>query len=377
MSPPPRLPWSAACGWRGRREPAGPSQGRTPERWRRDGSPMSTDERQIDLSLISHTNVGKTTLARTLLGRDVGEVRDAPHVTADADAVSADRDAGRRRRCACGTRPASATARASRNGSRSRAIRSAGSCRRCGTAAATARSGSSQQAVRNVREQADVVLYLVNAAEAPGRRRLSRRRRCDVLEWIGKPVVVLLNQTGRPRPRGDRAGRRGALARACSRGTRIVRDVLTLDAFARCWVQEIALLRAVAARCPKRSAARVRAARSGMARAPHGAVRRGDGRARRADRARGLRPRGAADAGVRAAAPRARARARHSERGRGDAKERAMRGSPSGSTATCARRIDRLIAIHGLEGRAARRGARSAWPAISRSTRRVTKARPR
>ena len=39
---------------------------------------------RIALSLISHTNAGKTTLARTLLGRDIGEVRDAPHVTLDA-----------------------------------------------------------------------------------------------------------------------------------------------------------------------------------------------------------------------------------------------------------------------------------------------------
>ncbi|MCU0940031.1 MAG: GTPase domain-containing protein, partial [Burkholderiaceae bacterium] len=39
----------------------------------------------ISLSLISHTNVGKTTLARTLLRRDVGEVRDAAHVTETAD----------------------------------------------------------------------------------------------------------------------------------------------------------------------------------------------------------------------------------------------------------------------------------------------------
>jgi hypothetical protein len=36
------------------------------------------DPGTIALSLISHTNAGKTTLARTLLGRDVGEVRDAP-----------------------------------------------------------------------------------------------------------------------------------------------------------------------------------------------------------------------------------------------------------------------------------------------------------
>jgi peptide subunit release factor RF-3 len=36
---------------------------------------------RVDLALVSHTNAGKTTLARTLLARDVGEVRDAPHVT--------------------------------------------------------------------------------------------------------------------------------------------------------------------------------------------------------------------------------------------------------------------------------------------------------
>ncbi len=39
----------------------------------------------VALSLISHTNAGKTTLARTLLDQDVGEVRDAPHVTAGSD----------------------------------------------------------------------------------------------------------------------------------------------------------------------------------------------------------------------------------------------------------------------------------------------------
>jgi predicted GTPase len=43
-------------------------------------NPFST----IALSLIAHTNVGKTTLARTLVGRDVGSVRDAQHVTQEA-----------------------------------------------------------------------------------------------------------------------------------------------------------------------------------------------------------------------------------------------------------------------------------------------------
>ena len=35
----------------------------------------------VNLSLVSHTNAGKTTLVRTLLAQDVGEVRDAAHVT--------------------------------------------------------------------------------------------------------------------------------------------------------------------------------------------------------------------------------------------------------------------------------------------------------
>ena len=34
----------------------------------------------------------------------------------------------------------------------------------------------SQQALKNVREDADVVLYLVNAAEGPARRRMWSRR---------------------------------------------------------------------------------------------------------------------------------------------------------------------------------------------------------
>ncbi|MBA3625889.1 MAG: GTPase domain-containing protein, partial [Methylibium sp.] len=39
----------------------------------------------IALSLVSHTNVGKTTLARTLLQHDIGEVRDEAHVTLEAE----------------------------------------------------------------------------------------------------------------------------------------------------------------------------------------------------------------------------------------------------------------------------------------------------
>ncbi len=76
-----------------------------------------------------------------------------------------------------------------------------------------------------------------------GRRRLSRARtrRAGAAD---KPVLVLLNQMGPPRAPDDEADDvarwRDALRRhAC------VRDVLALDAFARCWVQEFALFAAI------------------------------------------------------------------------------------------------------------------------------------
>ena len=47
---------------------------------------MPSTPATIQLSLVSHTNVGKTTLARTLLRRDIGEVRDQAHVTDLAEA---------------------------------------------------------------------------------------------------------------------------------------------------------------------------------------------------------------------------------------------------------------------------------------------------
>ena len=42
------------------------------------GTPLPAS---IHIFVVSHTNVGKTALVRTLLGKDVGEVEDAPDVT--------------------------------------------------------------------------------------------------------------------------------------------------------------------------------------------------------------------------------------------------------------------------------------------------------
>jgi hypothetical protein len=64
----------------------------------------------------------------------------------------------------------------------------------------------SQRVVSNVRDQADVVLYLVNASESPEDAGYVAPE-LSILEWIGKPVIVLLNQTA-VRGRATRSRRR-------------------------------------------------------------------------------------------------------------------------------------------------------------------------
>lgn len=192
----------------------------------------------VTLSLISHTNAGKTTLARTLLAQDVGEVRDAAHVTTEATEYVLI-DAGDDRLALWDTPGFGDSARLARRLAqehnpigwfltqvwdrfRDRAF------------------FLSQRAVRNVRDAADVVLYLVNAAEHP-RDAGYLSSELAVLAWTTKPVLVLLNQTGPARDGDDLAPWRDALAHAAP-----VRGVIPFDAFARSWVQEFALFAAIA-----------------------------------------------------------------------------------------------------------------------------------
>lgn len=196
----------------------------------------------VSLSLISHTNAGKTTLARTLLGRDVGEVRDAPHVTLEATGHSLISTPEGDELRLWDTPGFGDSARLARR------LHQQGNPIGWFLAQVWDRFRDrafwlSQQAVRNVREQADAVLYLVNASEEPADVGYLPPE-LAVLEWIGKPVIVLLNQTGPPRPGDEEAAERERWHSALA-GYRFVRSVLALDAFARCWVQEITLLRAV------------------------------------------------------------------------------------------------------------------------------------
>jgi hypothetical protein len=195
----------------------------------------------IALSLISHTNTGKTTLARTLLRRDVGEVRDAPHVTVESAAYPLIDTADDDHLVLWDTPGFGNSARLAQR------LQQQGNPVGWFLAQVWDRFRDrsfwlTQQAVRNVRDRADAVLYLVNAAEAPGDAGYLAPE-LTVLEWIGKPVVVLLNQTGPP---SAAEGVEEARWREALRAWPQVSAVIALDAFARCWIHEVALFDVVA-----------------------------------------------------------------------------------------------------------------------------------
>jgi hypothetical protein len=213
------------------------------------GAPAPTD---ITLSLVSHTNAGKTTLARTLLGRDIGEVRDAAHVTEFVSVHELISTAGGQRLLLADTPGFGDSARLLR---RLRQIDNP-----LGWFLSTVWDRwrdrpfwAAQQALRHVQQHSSVLLYLVNAAESPAAA-VYVAAEMDVLTWIGKPVLVLLNQLGTPRPSPDEAADQQAWRDHLARWP-LVADVLPLDAFARCWVHERTLLQAVQAALPEPQAA--------------------------------------------------------------------------------------------------------------------------
>ena len=206
-----------------------------------------TASNSVSLSLVSHTNAGKTTLARTLLGRDVGTVRDAPHVTEFADVFTM-LDAAQGEQLLLWDTPGF--------GDSLRLVkRLRASANPVGWLVTEVWDRwrdrpfwSSQQAMKNVRDEADVMLYLVNASESPEAAGYVAPE-MELLGWIAKPVIVLLNQLGAPR---DGAHEDAELQRWCEHLARYphVRAVLPLDAFARCWVQEGTLLQAIETALP-------------------------------------------------------------------------------------------------------------------------------
>lgn len=197
----------------------------------------------IDLAVAAHTNVGKTTLVRTLLKRDIGEVADRPHVTEAAE-----------RHTLLDT-PAGEVLYLWDTPGFGDSTRLLKRLRASGNPIGWLQTQvwdrlvdrpffCSQQAARAVRDEADVVLYLVNASEDPAASAYVDAE-LQILAWIGKPVLLLLNQAGPPRARAEEEAEEARWSRRLAQHV-TERAVLTLDAFARCWVQEDRLLGAVA-----------------------------------------------------------------------------------------------------------------------------------
>jgi GTPase SAR1 family protein len=216
----------------------------------------------IALSLVAHTNVGKTTLARTLLGRDIGEVRDAEHVTHTAERhvlVQAEHG-GTLERLELWDTPGFGDSELL-----AKRLAQAGNPIGWFMSEVWDRFQNrafwySQRAVRHILDEADVVLYLINASESP-QEIAYLDAELKVLDLIGKPVIVLLNQVGEPTtPQLAEAGLQRWKARISLKAlkTKCVKDVLLLDAFTRCWVQEGRLLDAVAGLLPSKQAQFVR-----------------------------------------------------------------------------------------------------------------------
>jgi hypothetical protein len=213
----------------------------------------------VELTLAAHTNVGKTTLMRTLMRRDIGEVADRPHVTEAPERHALIETAAGDVLYLCDTPGFGDSHRLLKR------------LRQSGNPIGWLQTQvwdrlvdrpffCSQQAVRAVRESADLVLYLVNAAEDPAASAYVEAE-LQILEWLGKPVVLLLNQAGAPREaaaaRAEEERWQARLAARVPAGR-----VLTLDAFSRCWVQEDRLLEVASALLPEGKRASFQALRA-------------------------------------------------------------------------------------------------------------------
>jgi len=196
---------------------------------------MSAAPAQLAVGLVSHTNAGKTTLARTLLRRDIGEVGDRAHVTEVAERHVLIESPQRDVLSLWDTPGFGDSVRLYK-----RLLQSE---QPVGWVLSQVWDRfldrpfySGQQALRSAREACDVILYVINASELPEEARYVDVE-LKILAWVGKPVILVLNQLGPARSQA-RTESELALWRAHLAGHSCIRGALSLDAFGRAWVQE-------------------------------------------------------------------------------------------------------------------------------------------
>ena len=202
----------------------------------------------INLSIVSHTNIGKTTLTRTLLSRDVGEVADRAHVTVSCDPYTLAKPADGAELILWDTPGfGNSVALAKRLEGRSNPL--GWFMSEVWDRAVNKSQWINQQALLHVKDTSSVVLYLVNADQLPDTTPYVTAE-MQILEWLEKPVIVLLNQLGEPKSAREE-NQLVARWKQALEGFPIVKTVLAMDAFARCWVQEFTLLDAIGNALPE------------------------------------------------------------------------------------------------------------------------------
>ncbi|WP_114968076.1 DUF3482 domain-containing protein [Rhodoferax ferrireducens] len=208
-----------------------------------------TNGPQIDIFVVAHTNVGKTTLLRTLLGKDVGEIEDAPDVTKATIAYDliVDQDIGALR---LWDTPGFGDSFRLAKRLRQEHRWIAWGVREIWDQVFNRKLWRCQRLALDLRARASVIVYPVNLQERPFEA-VYVAPELQVLDWVGKPVLAILNQGG------DQHGQVSEVERVIEWRNHLsnfpaVRGVVNLDAYTRCWVQEIALFNKIGQVLPEK-----------------------------------------------------------------------------------------------------------------------------
>lgn len=215
----------------------------------RESKELVPVDSSIQWCLLSHTNIGKTTLTRTLLADDVGEIDDAAHVTTRSQRYLLQRSPQGDELWLWDT-PGFGDS-----------VRLFERLRQHGNPLGWFLSNVwdrwrdkpfylSQRALLAARDHADVMLYLVNAAEDPADAGYWNAE-MNILAWLDKPVIVLLNQIGSDTTAAQTQQDLRRWQQATQSFHSVVRDVLVLDAFTRSWWHERRMMQRIAPLLPQ------------------------------------------------------------------------------------------------------------------------------
>lgn len=196
---------------------------------------------EIKISLISHTNIGKTSLARTLLREDIGQVQDRAHTTMECQERELI-NKGTSRLMLWDT-PGFGGANALNIAAR---IKESGSARGWLLHQVVDRISnkslySSVEAAKNIRLNSHVVVYLVDNRCSPSGTGYLKGE-LTLLQALGKPVILILNHVdGAGVPLSSTL----SLWKTAVKEFDVVKGITVLDAHSRVWFQELELLKLI------------------------------------------------------------------------------------------------------------------------------------